>query len=90
MAGIIANMKNARAIRKYGEFIGAMDMVEEAFATVLKVIDRVDDSAEHTGFTVPTQDELKGLHRKAFAALDAVRVAAKKHEGDLVSREWGL
>jgi hypothetical protein len=88
MAGIITNIRNTRAIRKYGEFIGAMDMVEEAFATVMKVIDRVDDSAEHTGFTLPTQDELKGLHRKAFGGLDSVRQEAKKHEGDLVSRDW--
>jgi hypothetical protein len=90
MAGIIADIRNTRAIRRYGEFIGAMDMVEEAFVTVMKVIDRVDDKAEHTGFTLPTQDELKSMHRKAFGALDSVRMEAKKHEGDLVSREWGL
>lgn len=90
MAGIISDIRNARAIRKYGEFIGAMDMVEEAFAAVMKVIDRVDDSAEHAGFTLPTKDELKALHDKAFGALDSVRMEAKKHEGDLVSREWGL
>lgn len=88
MAGIIANAINNRAIRKYGEFIGAMDMVEEAFATVMKVIDRVDDSAAHTGFSVATQDDLKSMHAKAFRALDSVRKEAKKHEGDLVSRDW--
>jgi hypothetical protein len=88
MAGIIADFRNARAIQRYGEFIGAMDVVEQAFETVKKIIDRVDDDLTDTGFTVPTQDELKSMHRNAFEALDLVRQEAKKHEGDLVSREW--
>lgn len=88
MAGIIANILNTRAIARYGEFVGAMDVVEEAFAAVKKVIDKVDDSVAHTGFTLPTQDELKAMHAKAFEALDSVRQEAKKHEGDLVSRDW--
>ncbi|MGW6934665.1 hypothetical protein ACWGE0_31710 [Lentzea sp. NPDC054927] len=88
MAGIIANIRNTRAIRKYGEFVGAMDQVEVAFDSIMKVIDKVDDTIAHTGFTLPTQDELKAMHGKAFGALDSVRQEAKKHEGDLVSRDW--
>jgi hypothetical protein len=88
MAGIIADYFNERARQRYGEFVGAMDVAEEAFATVMKVIDRVDDSRERSGFTLPTRDELKALHAKAFRGLDLVRQEAKKHEGDLVSRDW--
>jgi hypothetical protein len=91
VTGIVEGMLNSRAIRKYGEFIGAMDMVEEAFRAVDSVIERVDDSAVAAGgWTLPTQDDLKSLRRTAFNALDAVRVKAKKHEGDLVSREWAV
>ena len=91
MTSMFKDMLNSRAIRKYGEFIGAMDMVEEAFRAVDAVIELVDDgAAEGSGWTTPSQDELKALRRKAFEALDAVRVKAKKHEGDLVSREWAV
>lgn len=88
MTGIIADYFNERARQRYGEFVGAMDVVEEAFDTVKKIIDRVDDSAAHTGFTLPTQDELRALHAKAFRELDRVRQEGKTHEGDLVSRDW--
>lgn len=90
MTGIITGILNERAIARYGAFIGAMDMVEEAFRSVDEVIDKVDDSAQHTGWTLPTQDELKALRVKAFDALDRVRQLAKKHEGDLVSRDWAM
>lgn len=88
MPGLIANVRNKRALDRYSEFVSAMDMVEQAFDTVMKVIKRVDDSAEHTGFTVASKDELKAMHTKAFQKLDAVRRLGKLHEGDLVSREW--
>lgn len=81
---------NQRAIKRYGAFVGAMDMAAEAFDTVRKVIDRVDDSRGSGGYTLPTRDELITLHAKAFAALDTLRAKGKKHEADLVSRDWAV
>nr|WP_184676205.1 hypothetical protein [Saccharothrix violaceirubra] len=87
---MVSGFLNTRAIRRYGEFVGALDMVEEAFRAVDEVIDRVDDSESGCacGWTLPTRDDLVALRRRAFEALDSVRLKAKKHEGDLVSREW--
>jgi hypothetical protein len=79
-----------RAVKRYGAFVGAMDMAAEAFDTVRKVIDRVDDSRGSSGYTLPTRDELIALHAKAFAALDTLRIKGKKHEADLVSRDWAV
>lgn len=90
VAGIVDTVVNSRALRKYQEFVGAMDMVEEAFRSVDGVIDLVDDSAGDGGWTLPTQDELIALRRRAFEALDVVRLKGKRHEGDLVSREWAV
>lgn len=81
---------NQRAVKRYAAFVGAMDMAAEAFDTVRKVIDRVDDSRGSGGYTLPTRDELRALHAKAFAALDTLRIKGKKHEAELVSRDWAV
>jgi hypothetical protein len=85
---ILTDMVNTRAIERYGEFVGAMDMVAEALESADKLIAQVDDKRGAGGFTLPTQDELKALRLKAFHALDILRTKAKQHEGDLVSRAW--
>ncbi|GAA0614321.1 hypothetical protein GCM10010174_34970 [Kutzneria viridogrisea] len=81
---------NQRAVQRYAAFVGAMDMLGEAFRTVDRVIDRVDDSVGEGGYTLPTQDELRALRTTAFDALDALRAKGKKHEADLVSRPWAV
>jgi hypothetical protein len=88
--GMALGFINQRAVRRYGAFVGAMDMAAEALDTVRKVIDRVDDSRSSGGYTLPTRDELITLHAKAFAALDTLRLKGKKHEADLVSRDWAV
>lgn len=81
---------NRRAQQHYAEFVAALDMVAEQFDAIDALIDRVDDKKTPGGFTLPTQDELRGLRTRAFDELDRMRQAAKKYEAELVSRDWRL
>lgn len=79
---------NRRARDRYGVFVSAMDMVLEALEGLDALIEKVDDSHDGPGWTVATQDELKGYRMQATDALVRLRAAAKKYETELVSREW--
>jgi hypothetical protein len=81
---------NRRALQNYGAFVSAMDLVLEALEALDKVIDQVDDTKAHAGWTVATQDELKGYRLQAFDELDRLRTIAKKYEAELISRDWRL
>jgi hypothetical protein len=79
---------NKRAREKYATFVTAVDTLGGLFDELDKVIDKVDDDAAPGGFTIATRDDLKGYRRRAFEELDRLRTNAKKHEADLVSRDW--
>jgi hypothetical protein len=79
---------NRRAQQRYATFVNNMDMVAEVLGEVDKLIDRYNDGAMADSWTIATKDELKALRGKAFDELDRLRVLGKKHEAELVSRDW--
>ncbi|MEV7097571.1 hypothetical protein AB0M80_32440 [Amycolatopsis sp. NPDC051045] len=79
---------NRRAQERYATFVNNMDMVAEVLVEVDKLIDRYDEDAMAGSWTIATKDELKALRTKAFDELDRLRILGKKHEAELVSRDW--
>jgi glutamine synthetase type III len=79
---------NRRAREKYATFVTAVDTLGGLFDELDKVIDKVSDGDAPGGFTIATQDELKAYRHRAFEELDRLRTNAKKHEAELVSRDW--
>lgn len=81
---------NRRAQERYGTFTAALDLVAEVLAEVDKLIDSYDDGHASESWTIATRDELKAFRTKAFDELDRLRTLGKKHEAELVSRDWRL
>lgn len=81
---------NRRARERYGTFVATMDLVLEALQGLDELIEKVDDKHAGSGWTVATQDELKGYRMQAIDELERLRVAAKKYETELVSRDWRI
>ncbi|MFD9893542.1 hypothetical protein ACFWY9_29715 [Amycolatopsis sp. NPDC059027] len=79
---------NRRAQERYATFTAALDMIGEILGEVDKLIATVDDKASADSWTTATQDELKALRTRAFEELDHLRTLGKKHEAELISREW--
>lgn len=79
---------NRRAQERYSQFVSTLDMVAEVLGEVDKLIARYDDGAMSESWTIATKDELKAFRSKAFDELDRLRTLGKKHEADLISRDW--
>ncbi|MFI5589824.1 hypothetical protein ACIA5G_32575 [Amycolatopsis sp. NPDC051758] len=79
---------NRRAQERYATFVNTLDLTAEVLAEVDKLIDRYDDAAPGESWTIATQDELRSMRTKAFDDLDRLRVLGKKHEAELISRDW--
>ena len=83
---------NRRALRQYGEFWRALQMVGQALAEAERLAARsVDIEAKTTAVTnwaVPTAEELQSSAKKAGKSLHVMSAAARKWEAELVSREW--
>jgi hypothetical protein len=85
---------NRRALRKYGEFWRALQLVGNALAQAERVAAQATDhrggnakeGAAH--WTTPTPDELRQAAKKAGDSLHVLSSAAKKWEAELISREW--
>jgi ElaB/YqjD/DUF883 family membrane-anchored ribosome-binding protein len=79
---------NRRAQQRYATFVNTLDMVAEVLGEVDKLIDRYDEDAMSDSWTIASKDELKAFRTKAFDELDRLRTLGKKHEAELVSRDW--
>lgn len=78
---------NRRAQQRYATFVTTLDLVAEQLDQIDKLIDKVDDKANQ-GWTVATKGELIAIRTKAFDDLDRLRTLGKKHEAELISRDW--
>ncbi len=82
---------NRRALRKYGEFWRALQMVGNALAEAEKTAAKADTGktkGQTAHWSTPTPDELKAAAKKAGRSLHVMSASAKKWEAELVSREW--
>ncbi|WIX81720.1 hypothetical protein QRX50_13630 [Amycolatopsis carbonis] len=81
---------NRRAQQRYGTFVSTLDLVADVLSSVDRVIESYDEGAMSGSWTIATQDELKAHRKAAFDELDHLRTLGKKHEAELVSRNWRL
>nr|WP_222132370.1 hypothetical protein [Pseudonocardia sp. C8] len=94
---------NRRALRKYGEFWRALQLVGDALAEAEKVAAKATDApkgrrggkgasakagADGQHWSVASPDEIAGAAKKAHGSLRVMASSAKKWEAELVSREW--
>jgi hypothetical protein len=82
---------NRRALRKYGEFWRALQIVGAALAEAEKLAAKagqVEPARGSTNWAVPTADEVRRAAKKAGQSLHVMSRAAKKWEAELISREW--
>jgi len=83
---------NRRALRRYGEFWRALQMVAAAIAEAEKVAAKADPGKRRGGgrahWSTPTPEEMKASAKKAGRALEVMSKSAKRWEAELISREW--
>ncbi|MFD7657900.1 hypothetical protein ACFV4N_28340 [Actinosynnema sp. NPDC059797] len=76
-------------MKRYGEFVGAIDFTTEQFPQVRKLIGRMKVSNVPAGsWRVAKPDELRMMLEKALRSLEALKAQAQKYEAELKSREW--
>jgi hypothetical protein len=82
---------NARAEKKYGEFVGAIDFVTETLIPLEKLIARMHvRNTPPGGWRIPKPDELKQNLAMARKNLEALKAHAIKYEIELKSKEWRI
>ena len=84
---------NRRALRRYGEFWRALQMVGAAIAEAEKLAAKADTGTGKRGgarahWATPTPEEMRSAAKKAERALEVMSKAAKRWEAELISREW--
>ena len=83
---------NRRALRRYGEFWRALQLVGAAIAEAEKLAAKADTGGKRGGtrahWATPTPEEMKAAAKKSGRALEVMSKAAKRWEAELVSREW--
>ena len=87
------NPVNRRALRRYGEFWRALQMVGAAIAEAEKLAAKADTGTGKRGgarahWATPTPEEMKSAAKKAGRALEVMSKSAKRWEAELISREW--
>lgn len=86
---MVVEMLNARAVKRYGEFVGAIDFTTEQFPALKTLIERMKVKNLPPGsWRVAKPDELKAMLAKALRSLEALKAQAQKYESELKSREW--
>ena len=83
---------NRRALRRYGEFWRALQMVGAALAEAEKTAAKADAGMRRKGqrahWSTPTPEEMKAAAKKAGRSLEIMSKSAKRWEAELISREW--
>ncbi len=80
---------NRRAVRKYREFVGALETVWMVLDDAQKLANKVTNESR-TSWRVATGSELRGTVQVARDHVDALQSRARKYEAELVSREWRI
>jgi len=84
---------NRRALRKYGEFWRALQMVGNAVAQAEALAAKATDHQRVAGtgkasWSAATPEEIRAAVKKATSSLHVISTSAKKWEAELISREW--
>jgi hypothetical protein len=80
---------NTRATERYGEFVGAMNVVTEVLVPLEQLINRMSERRVPPGsWRIAKPEELKKMLGRARRDLEELKAQAKKYEAELKSREW--
>ena len=82
---------NRRALRRYGEFWRALQMVGAALADAEKAAAKAEAGGrkgQRVHWSTSTPEEMKAAAKKAGRSLEIMAKSAKRWEAELVSREW--
>jgi hypothetical protein len=80
---------NQRATERYGEFVGAMNVVTEMLVPLEGLINKMSERRVPPGsWRIAKPEELKKMLAKARKDLEELKAHAKKYEAELKSREW--
>ena len=83
---------NRRALRKYGEFWRALQMVGNAVAAAealaAKATDNRGPGKGRGSWSAATPEEIRSAAKKVTSSLHVISTSAKKWEAELISREW--
>lgn len=80
---------NRRALRKYREFVAALETVWMVLDDARRLADKVQNESR-TSWRVATGPELRSMVRVSMDHVDALQVRARKYEAELVSRDWRI
>lgn len=80
---------NRRALRKYREFVAALETVWMVLDDARKLADKVQ-AESRTSWRVATGSELRGMVRASVEHVDTLQARARKYEAELVSRDWRI
>ena len=80
---------NRRALRKYREFVSALETVWMVLDDARKLTDKVESESK-ASWRVATGSELRGMVRASMAHVDALQSRARQYEAELVSRDWRI
>ncbi|WP_181778886.1 hypothetical protein [Pseudonocardia pini] len=86
---------NRRALRRYGEFWRALQMVGNALVEAERLAAKAGDATPAKAsqgavahWSTPTPEELRAAAKKAGQSMQVMASGAKKWEAELISREW--
>jgi hypothetical protein len=86
---MVVQAYNAHAIKKYSEFVSAINFATEQLAPLETLINRMKPGNALPGdWRVPKPDELRKELAKARKDLEDLKAHAVKYEIELKSREW--
>ena len=86
---MVVQAYNAHAIKKYSEFVSAINFATEQFAPLEKLIRRMSPGNALPGdWRVPKIDDLLKELAKARKDLEDLKAHAVTYEIELKSREW--
>lgn len=82
---------NQRALRKYGEFYGSLQVMIEAIEAAETLVKSLAERQEGTySWVAPDKEEVQDAHQKVARSMEKMHKDAKKHEAELISREWAV
>lgn len=87
---MVSQTVNKMALRRYQDFVGAIETVRIALEGADPLIKAMNEHAPGRphGWKVPEKKEVVAARAKATEWLDHLRTQAKQWEKELVSRGW--
>lgn len=76
------------SVRRFSELMHAIGLIAQALDSAWELIDAADDARSASRWSIADAEDLQQAHARVWDCLDWVRITAKNHEVELISREW--